>query len=311
MRDRSGDAESNLDSRLSDPGWVRRLADGWLANAVQLALALTQQLVLIPVFLHFWNPQTLAAWLALYAASAMLQAADFGLQLRAINRFLALKSCVDCNGRTNNFYCDLLQVYVGLVLLLSLLLIVGTSIFQPSLLLRFGDTTTFDAAFDVMTVGTLLALPSRLVTGLYRVHGRYARGVWLQNGANAMSQVAQVVAVVAFGSVLSVAIAYAMAWLSLANLFVDNRCPKSVPITAAALWTPIMEVVDWADEAGLTIRLICVCGSGAAQLARSHGECIGPGSFGRSTMGPHTSRHRAGTDSAHTDCDAPRPRNRA
>lgn len=222
-----------LDSRMSHPSLARRLADGWSANTVQLALALTQQLFLVPVFLHFWNPQTLAAWLALYAASALAQAADCGLQTRAINRFMALKACSDCNGRTSNFYWGVLQVYIGIVLIFSVLLVTGILIFRPSSLLGFGDTATFDSAFAVMTVGTLAVLPSGLVTGLYRVHGRYARGVWLQNGTNAMSQIAQVVAVVMFGSVLAVAIAYAVTWLSLAifllTIDVRNQFPSLQP----------------------------------------------------------------------------------
>ncbi len=41
-----------------------------------------------------------------------------GLQFRAINRFLAFKSSVDCDGRTARFYAAMLRIYLGLAGLL-------------------------------------------------------------------------------------------------------------------------------------------------------------------------------------------------
>ena len=81
-------------------GRARRLVHGWSANLVQMVLGLTQQLLLIPAFLHVWSGDMLAAWLAIYAAGSLVIVADAGLQFRAINRFLAFKSCADCDGRT-------------------------------------------------------------------------------------------------------------------------------------------------------------------------------------------------------------------
>jgi hypothetical protein len=73
---------------MNVPGRLRRLIHGWSANLVQMLLGLTQQLLLIPAFLHFWTSDRLAAWLAIYAAGSLVVIADAGLQLRAINRFL-------------------------------------------------------------------------------------------------------------------------------------------------------------------------------------------------------------------------------
>src|SRR3954454_18079381 len=103
------------ESRMNVPGRLRRLIHGWSANVVQMLLGLTQQLLLIPTFLHFWSSDTLAAWLALYAAGSLVVVADAGLQLRAINRFLAFKACVDCDGRTANFYARMMRVYLRIV----------------------------------------------------------------------------------------------------------------------------------------------------------------------------------------------------
>ena len=69
-------------------------------------------------------------------------------------------------------------------------------------MLRFRAVANFDAAFVVMTVGMLLTLPSGLVAGLYRARGLYGRAVWLQSWGMVVGQVAQLVAIVATGSLL-------------------------------------------------------------------------------------------------------------
>src|SRR6266566_3508743 len=103
---------------------ARRLLAGWSANLFQTILGVTQQVALVPVFLHFWTSDVLAAWLVIYAVGNLVLIADSGLQFRAINRFLAFKSSVDCDGRTAPFYTAMLRVYQGLAGLLAVLLLV-------------------------------------------------------------------------------------------------------------------------------------------------------------------------------------------
>jgi hypothetical protein len=86
------------------PSRARRLFAGWSANLVQIILGVTQQVALVPVFLHYWTSDLLAAWLAIYAAGNLILIADAGLKFRVINRFLGFKSSVDCDGRTACFY---------------------------------------------------------------------------------------------------------------------------------------------------------------------------------------------------------------
>jgi O-antigen/teichoic acid export membrane protein len=179
-----------------------------------MILGITQQLALIPVFLHFWTSDVLAAWLAVYAAANLVFIADAGLQLRAINRFLAFKSSVDCDGRTARFYAAMLRIYVGLVGLLAVTLLAVTQVLPPSVVLGFQATAHFDAAFVIMTVGMLLTLPTNLVTALYRARGLYGRAVTIQCLALLASQLGQLVAVVTTGSLLAVAIAYVAAQMA-------------------------------------------------------------------------------------------------
>src|SRR5882757_4463965 len=168
---------------VSGPSRARRLFAGWSANLFQMMLGITQQVALVPVFLHFWTSDVLAAWLAVYAAGNLVFIADAGLQLRAINRFLAFKSGVDCDGRTARYYAAMLRVYFGLVGLLAVLLLAAAQFLPPSAVFEFRATSHFDAAFIVMTTGILLTLPSNLTSALYRARGLYGRGVKIQSVA--------------------------------------------------------------------------------------------------------------------------------
>jgi O-antigen/teichoic acid export membrane protein len=191
------------------PSRARRLLGGWSANFFQMILGVTQQVVLVPVFLHFWTSEVLAAWLVIYAAGNLALIADSGLQVRAINRFLAFKSCIDCDGRTASFYMAMLRIYHGIGALLVIVLLVSTRVLSPSAVLGFQAVPDFDAAFVLMAAGMLLTLPSGLVTALYRARGLYGRAVWLQIWAMLIAQLAQLAAIVSTGSLQSVVIAYA------------------------------------------------------------------------------------------------------
>ncbi|MFC7702429.1 hypothetical protein ACFQX9_37885 [Bradyrhizobium sp. GCM10028915] len=181
---------------------------------------------MVPIFLHFWTSSELAAWLAMYAAASLVLIADGGLQLRAINRFLAFKATADCDGRSGRFYGAMLRFYLGLVAVLAIAMLICMWLLPPSAVLGFGSTPDFDAAFAVITLGTLLSLPSNLSSALYRARGCYGRAIWIQSGAMMGAQVAQLVAVVATGKLLAVAIAYALMQLLGAIYFVVVDAPR-------------------------------------------------------------------------------------
>src|SRR5258707_8813015 len=134
-----------------------------------MALGLTQQVALVPVFLHFWSSDVLAAWLVLYAVGNLVLIADSGLQFRAINRFLAFKSSADCDGRTARFYAAMLRIYQGLAGSLLILLLAGTRLASPSALLGFQAFSSFDAAFVVVTAEIVLWVLLLFVSGVISV----------------------------------------------------------------------------------------------------------------------------------------------
>jgi O-antigen/teichoic acid export membrane protein len=218
---------------VAEPGRARRLLAGWSANLFQMVIGIAQQVALVPVFLHFWTSDVFAGWLAIYAAGNLVLIADCGLQFRAINRFLAFKSSVDCDGRTAAFYGAFLRVYLVLVGVLGLLLLVGAQLLAPSRALGFQGTPHFDIAFMVMMVGMLLTLPSNLVSGLYRARGLYSRAVWLQCGGQLVGQLAQLTVIVTTGSLLAVTLTYVATQLLITVYFLAIDAPRRFPFLRA------------------------------------------------------------------------------
>jgi O-antigen/teichoic acid export membrane protein len=209
---------------------ARRLFDGWTANLVLMLLGISQQVLLVPVFLHYWSSDLLAAWLAVYAAFNLVIAADAGLHVRLLNRFLAFKASVDCDGRSGFYHNAMLWIYFGLVAVLGSVLLIGAYLLPPAESFGFGATPHFDAAFVVMTLGSLLILPtSNLTSALYRARGHYGRVVWLQNGGMFAAQLVELVTVVLKGGLLAVSIAFVSVQLLMAIYLVAVDAPRLYP----------------------------------------------------------------------------------
>jgi hypothetical protein len=213
---------------------ARRLLEGWSANLFQLALGIAQQVVLVPIFLYFWTSDAFAAWLAIYAAGNLILVADAGLQIRAINRFLAFKSSVDCDGRTARFYAAILRIYFGLVGSLVVLLLIVMQLLPPSAILGFREVAHFDLAFSVMTVGMLLTLPVNIAAALYRARGLYGRAVKLVNLGMLGALLGQLVAVAATQCLLAITCAYVVTQLLVLLFFLAVDAPRQFPFLRAA-----------------------------------------------------------------------------
>jgi O-antigen/teichoic acid export membrane protein len=211
------------------PGRAHRLIAGWSANLIQMVLGITQQVALVPVFLHVWSGEMLAAWLVIYAAGNLVLIADSGLQSRAINRFLGFKSSVDVDGRTARFYGAMLRIYLGLAGVLVIALLVGMQLVSPAAVLGFEAVANFDAVFVVMTAGMLLTLPSNLVSGLYRARGLYGHAVRTQNVALLAGQFGQLIAIVTTQSLLAVTLAYVACQVAVAVFFLVLDAPRRFP----------------------------------------------------------------------------------
>ncbi|HEX7790026.1 MAG TPA: hypothetical protein VF467_05790, partial [Afipia sp.] len=249
-------------SRPPVPGRAGRLFSGWSANLVQMVLGITQQVALIPVFLHYWTGDTLAAWLAIYAIGNLVFIADAGLQFRAINRFLQFKSGTDCDGRTARYYAAMLRVYLGLIAVLTVPLLAGAAVLAPSTVFGFAAVAHFDAAFVVMAAGMLWTVPSNLVAALYRARGLYGRAVKVQNAAVLVGQLSQLITIVTTGSWLAVTLAYVVAPAVAAIWLLAIDAPRLFPHLRRARATP-----SWRWIAGQFRKAVPFAVAGATDLA--------------------------------------------
>ena len=129
---------------------ARRIFGGWSANGVQLLLSLTQQIVLIPLFLKYWPGDALSAWLTIFAAGNLVLAADGGLHAWTLNRFLSFKSRSDCDRRTSRYYGAVFQLFAWFAALFALLVVAAFALVSPSRVLGFSAQPGFDLAFAII-----------------------------------------------------------------------------------------------------------------------------------------------------------------
>jgi O-antigen/teichoic acid export membrane protein len=208
---------------------ARRIFGGWSANVVQLLLALTQQIVLIPLFLKYWSSDTLSAWLTIYAAGNLVLAADAGLHAWSLNRFLAFKSRNDCDRRTSRYYGAVFQLFVCFTIVLAAALLAICALVAPSRLLGFPAEQHFDIAIVIMILGWVFALPSNLPAALYRARGLYGRIARLQAVGTAIGQIGQVLGLIATGSLLIVVIAFVAGQIATAIFILSVDAPRQFP----------------------------------------------------------------------------------
>ena len=187
---------------------MRRIFGGWSANVVQMLLSLTQQIILIPLFLKFWSSDTLSAWLIIFAAGNLVFTADAGLHAWSLNRFLSFKSRDDCDRRTSRYYGAVSRLFVWYTALLAIALLIVFGLVKPSSVLGFSAQPGFDLAFAVMTLGAAFTLPMNLASSLYRARGLYGRIAKIQSWGLAVGQIGQIVGVIVTGSLLLVVVAF-------------------------------------------------------------------------------------------------------
>ena len=157
---------------------ARRIFGGWSANIVQLLLALTQQIVLIPLFLKFWTSDTLSAWLTIFAAGNLVLAADAGLHAWALNRFLSFKSRNDCDRRTSRYYGAVFQLFVWFTALFAILLLAAFGLIAPSKVLGFSAEPGFDLAFADHDAGRRVHAARRIWRARFTAPADFMDGSW-------------------------------------------------------------------------------------------------------------------------------------
>ncbi len=213
---------------------ARRIFGGWSANVLGLVLALTQQILLIPLFLKYWTGETLSAWLTIFAAGMLVLTLDAGLHAWSLNRFLQFKPRADCDRRTSRFYGAMLRLYAGYAALLILAMLAISAVVAPSRVLGFSSEPRFDLSLAIMALGMVLTIPSNLVTALYRARGLYGRIGGLQALGLTIGQVGQIVGIVTTGSLLVVTSAFVVGQVAIAIFLIAIDVRRQFPFLRRA-----------------------------------------------------------------------------
>jgi len=195
----------------TSPSRLRRILGGWSASFLLLLLSLTQQILLIPLFLKYWSSDTLSAWLTIFAAGNLVLAADAGMHGWSLNRFFSFKSRPDCDRRTARYFGAAFQLLVRFTALAAILFLALTALIAPSRALGFATEARFDVAFVAMVLGSIFLLLGNLATALYRARGLYGRVANIQVLGVVAGQIGQIAGLVATGSLLVVVLAYVLA----------------------------------------------------------------------------------------------------
>ncbi len=193
-----------------------RFVSGSLASWTQIALGMAGQIVLVPVYLMYWDVKTYGIWLAIQAIVSLFSMLDFGHQQfigyeflrigkndrKAISKYL-------WSGALMGVCISLFQISLVIVLVLSgaLLFIFGEQ--------HSADTTTLDAAGIVLIlqmVAWLIATSvAGLITRLFSAIGYFPRMAWWGTANTTLIMIVPLIAVILGGNLLVAGIVTAAA----------------------------------------------------------------------------------------------------
>lgn len=163
-------------------GIKRRLITGTAGKVMTLAINFGEQILLVPVFLHFWGPDRFADWTVLIAAAGTVTLLDMGLQNYYGNGLQLALSRGDKSG-----FARMLRQAVGLYMALSaialvLILSVGWSIdWRAALNLSAAAAENESAILILLAVHFVGMVPFGIGNSVYRAHNDFTLSIMVGN----------------------------------------------------------------------------------------------------------------------------------
>jgi O-antigen/teichoic acid export membrane protein len=169
-----------IDVAVSGAG--ARVLKGTGSSALRQLTGAIEALVLVPLFLHAWGPETYGRWLAVAALASYFSLLDLGAQ-SYIGNLLAMERARGNTAAVRRILSEATSLFVlvgaaGLVLVALMV----SGVLPP---LGHGlDVRGADAlVFALLAVNGLIALQGGIYGTVYQASGRYARGLMLGNVA--------------------------------------------------------------------------------------------------------------------------------
>jgi O-antigen/teichoic acid export membrane protein len=193
------------DSRDSLHRLVRRVTGGTIGNLFAQAINVAGQFVLVPIFLTHWGNQLYGEWLTLSAAVTYLTLVDFGIQSYVINRMNQCYARGELETCTRILH-SALYVYLLISAGAALLMFSGLWLLPLPSWLQFTITkpATTIVVGTLLTLQILAAVPTGVITGIYRAVREYPREMMIGNTIRLGSLVLTAIVVAAGGTLASV-----------------------------------------------------------------------------------------------------------
>lgn len=178
MRNRINNLEERAHSDSENSTTVRRrLFSSFSVQVSSIILRVIQQIVIVPILIYAWGTNVYQDWIILFSASSLFTIVDFGVQAHFGNALLIAWSKND-EGKYKKIFTLSIFIYL-FILFITFLLLFGTMIISswPSIIgTRFLDEKSSLSAFLLLTISTLILVPTGVFTGIYRSRGNYVHG---------------------------------------------------------------------------------------------------------------------------------------
>ncbi len=193
-----------------------RLISGSVAQWAQIGVTMAAQIVLVPIYLTYWNVETYGVWLALQGIMSALSMLDMGYQTYMGFEFLRIGT------RDMPLLCKSLwsAIVFGVIIGVFQLLLIGIFTFSGLLPILLGETSPSDydlihsAGIALLLQGitwlVMMTVPGLMVRAL-AAFGYYARLAWWSFSYAIISTLAPLIAVIYGADLLMASVALASA----------------------------------------------------------------------------------------------------
>lgn len=184
---------------------IQRIAKQFAASATSQVIILLQQLLLPPIFIHFYGVSSYADWLTLSASVGYLSTLQFGMQTY-VNNELTMRYSRGEMDQYQVMQSTALRMLFGIAIIASVLL--GAVFFLPLnvwMRLPLSQSATGTAVF-FLGLQVIANLPLNYFTGTFMVFGQAHRGTTWQNVLRTMMIVVAVVMALMHSSFPAIAI---------------------------------------------------------------------------------------------------------
>jgi O-antigen/teichoic acid export membrane protein len=199
---------------------ARRLRGVFLNTVFSQSTQIFGQILLVPVFLHYWGSERYGHWLVLFAIPSAVALSDFGLGSAVANQLSLLSE----QNRTGRLYLAngiwTLQSVANGVALAAVSLVVLTCPLGRWLALPESDRFIYRSATILLCLYSLFIAQAMTFNGIYRSINRYNLYLRYLGIARTAEVVITAVALMLGGKIVALALSYALLrGLTLAYLY--------------------------------------------------------------------------------------------